>query len=154
MADGGTTPKVHDGWMWDLTVPGNNDHDFYVLPAQATVALTGMAPILVHNCGKNQGIYEFADQSNPGTTYVGKTVNFANRLADHVASGRLSSIEDAVCTHVCGSENDLFVAEHLRMQELVSQGVSLSNEIASPGRSILQARQAAELWEQLPLWEG
>jgi hypothetical protein len=19
--------------MWDLTVPGNNDHDFYVLPA-------------------------------------------------------------------------------------------------------------------------
>jgi hypothetical protein len=29
VADGGTTPKVHDGWMWDLTVPGNNDHDFY-----------------------------------------------------------------------------------------------------------------------------
>jgi hypothetical protein len=21
VADGGTTPKVHDGWMWDLTVP-------------------------------------------------------------------------------------------------------------------------------------
>jgi len=31
VADGGTTPKIHDGWMWDLTVPGNNDHDFYVL---------------------------------------------------------------------------------------------------------------------------
>jgi hypothetical protein len=29
VADGGTTPQVHDGWMWDLTVPGNNDHDFY-----------------------------------------------------------------------------------------------------------------------------
>ena len=24
-------PAVHDGWMWDLTVPGNNDHDFYVV---------------------------------------------------------------------------------------------------------------------------
>jgi hypothetical protein len=28
--------------MWDLTVPGNNDHDFYV---QA-----GSASVLVHNC--------------------------------------------------------------------------------------------------------
>jgi hypothetical protein len=36
VADGGTTPKVHDGWMWDLTVPGNGDHDFYVLSAQAS----------------------------------------------------------------------------------------------------------------------
>jgi hypothetical protein len=27
---GGSVPAVHDGWMWDLTVPGNNDHDFYV----------------------------------------------------------------------------------------------------------------------------
>ena len=41
VADGGTTPKVHDGWMWDLTVPGNNDHDFYVV--------TSNAAILVHN---------------------------------------------------------------------------------------------------------
>ena len=28
---GGSVPAVHDGWMWDLTVPGNNDHDFYVV---------------------------------------------------------------------------------------------------------------------------
>jgi Pretoxin HINT domain len=39
---GGSVPAVHDGWMWDLTVPGNNDHDFYV-----TVATTA---VLVHNC--------------------------------------------------------------------------------------------------------
>jgi hypothetical protein len=38
---GGSVPAVHDGWMWDLTVPGNNDHDFYV-----TVATTA---VLVHN---------------------------------------------------------------------------------------------------------
>jgi hypothetical protein len=42
VAEGGTTPKVHDGWMWDLTVPGNNDHDFYVAVAATNV--------LVHNC--------------------------------------------------------------------------------------------------------
>jgi len=39
---GGTAPKVRDGWMWDLTVPGNDDHDFYVEAATAVV--------LVHNC--------------------------------------------------------------------------------------------------------
>jgi len=27
--------------MWDLTVPGNNDHDFYVI--------NGLAAVLVHN---------------------------------------------------------------------------------------------------------
>jgi hypothetical protein len=41
IADGGTTPKAHDGWMWDLTVPGNNDHDFYVA--------AGRTAVLVHN---------------------------------------------------------------------------------------------------------
>jgi hypothetical protein len=39
---GGTTPKQRDGWMWDLTVPGGGDHDFYI----DTIA----ADILVHNC--------------------------------------------------------------------------------------------------------
>jgi RHS repeat-associated protein len=59
VAVGGTTPKVHDGWMWDLTVPGNNDHDFYILPATNTNRYTrnvvaGNTPVLVHNsdgCG-------------------------------------------------------------------------------------------------------
>ena len=47
VADGGTTPKQHDGWMWDLTVPGNNDHDFYVQP--------GATAVLVHNDNGTQG---------------------------------------------------------------------------------------------------
>ncbi len=45
-ADGGTTPKDHEGWMWDLTVPGNNDHDFYVAAGATTV--------LVHNSDDEQ----------------------------------------------------------------------------------------------------
>jgi hypothetical protein len=53
---GGTTPADHDGWMWDLTVPGNNDHHFYVLPAQQGSQHTyhveaGNTPVLVHNAG-------------------------------------------------------------------------------------------------------
>ena len=40
-AIGGHDPKAATGWMWDLTVPGNNDHDFYIQ--------TATAAILVHN---------------------------------------------------------------------------------------------------------
>jgi hypothetical protein len=46
---GGQVPAQRDGWMWDLTVPGNNDHDFYVV--------AGDTPVLVHNinCGLHGG---------------------------------------------------------------------------------------------------
>jgi hypothetical protein len=48
--------------MWDLTVPGNDDHDFYVFPTTSTrptgqhtyYAEAGTASVLVHNepsCG-------------------------------------------------------------------------------------------------------
>jgi hypothetical protein len=46
---GGWVPRERDGWMWDLTIPGNDDHDFYI----DTVS----ADILIHNasndCGPN-----------------------------------------------------------------------------------------------------
>jgi Novel toxin 21/Pretoxin HINT domain len=38
---GGHSPKDGTGWMWDLSVPGGNDHDFYI-----DVATTA---VLVHN---------------------------------------------------------------------------------------------------------
>jgi RHS repeat-associated protein len=47
VVDGGTTPRVHDGWMWDLTVPGNNDHDFYVQLAGEGAG--SPSAVLVHN---------------------------------------------------------------------------------------------------------
>ncbi|TKT10859.1 RHS repeat-associated core domain-containing protein [Streptomyces galbus] len=145
----GTTVRVtgvrnfhRGGVTYDLTV--GTVHTYYVL--------AGVTPVLVHNCSKNQGIYEFEDQLNPGKTYVGKTKNFKNRLQDHIDSGRLKSREDATCTHVCGTNDDLFVAEHLRMGELRGQGVDLSNDIASPGKKIFEQRQNAEKFEQLELW--
>ena len=33
----------HDGWMWDLTIPGNDDHDFYVA-AYGPVSTTFVLP--------------------------------------------------------------------------------------------------------------
>lgn len=110
--------------------------------------LAGQTPVLVHNCNKNQRVDEFPDQWNPGKTYVGKTLNFKNRLKDHLDSGRLKSLDDVKCTHVCGTEDDVFIAEHLRMEELKRQGVQLGNDLTSPGKKKLQQRgfQQLELW--------
>jgi large repetitive protein len=137
---GGWVPAQRDGWMWDLTVPGNNDHDFYIA--------TTTADILVHNCGKNQGVYQFEDQWNPGKTYVGKSMNLQSRLGYWVSQGRLTSQAAADCLHVCGTEDDVFAAEAQRISDLEEQGVSLSNKIASPGKAIINARN----YVQLPLW--
>jgi Pretoxin HINT domain len=39
---GGGAPVSAAGWMWDLSIPGGGDHDFYVD--------TAIAAVLVHNC--------------------------------------------------------------------------------------------------------
>jgi hypothetical protein len=43
----GYAPADSAGWMWDITVPGNDDHDFYVD--------TTVAAVLVHNCPAGPG---------------------------------------------------------------------------------------------------
>ena len=56
---GGYTPRNTAGWMWDLTVPGNNDHDFYIVTTpisgmsepQPYHRIVGTTAVLVHNCG-------------------------------------------------------------------------------------------------------
>jgi hypothetical protein len=74
---GGSVPAVHDGWMWDLTVPGNDDHDFYVEPAAVlppTRAGPTGVPVLVHNdsCPVFRGTTKGFDGS-AGTQRVGVT---------------------------------------------------------------------------------
>jgi RHS repeat-associated protein len=70
-ADSSTIPANHDGWMWDLTIPGNNDHDFYVLAGGITV--------LVHNAAcrtsVGNGLYQYADGSirNAKGQFAGST---------------------------------------------------------------------------------
>jgi Pretoxin HINT domain len=53
---GGSVPPDSDGWMWDLTIPGNNDHDFYVTSASNKqnnrvpyYGPVGTTFVLVHN---------------------------------------------------------------------------------------------------------
>jgi hypothetical protein len=51
---GGYTPADTSGWMWDLTVPGGGDHDFYID--------TTIATVLVHNCPVSpSGVGNLAD---------------------------------------------------------------------------------------------
>jgi Colicin E5 ribonuclease domain len=109
---GGTTPKQHDGLMWDLTVPGNNDHDFYVAVAATAV--------VVHNCGPDldnlspkivrqmeqrgwtsdqiQDAYDNGEQVNAVNRATGGT---ATRYINPV-SGQSVVIEDATVIHVGG----------------------------------------------------
>jgi hypothetical protein len=80
---GGYTPKHAVGWMWDISVPGGNDHDFYI-----DVATTA---VLVHNCPVpkqrigNYGKSEVPSWvSNQGETpFVGETpAQTATRIMD------------------------------------------------------------------------
>ena len=69
---GGRAPPVTTGWMWDLTVPGNNDHDFYVAPT-GNGSTSGTAPVLVHNCGDEL-------KATPGEARDGTTLEDYARL--------------------------------------------------------------------------
>jgi RHS repeat-associated protein len=84
-ADGGSVPADHDGWMWDLTVPGNNDHDFYVQDSG-----TG---VLVHNCGEGvsgtvsalKGV--FKDAFDPRQLGIGAAGGAAGNYLDAYEDG-------------------------------------------------------------------
>jgi hypothetical protein len=52
---GGWVPAQHDDWTWDLTVPGNNDHDFYILAIDQSV--------LAHNA--NQQVHSIRIEPFP-----------------------------------------------------------------------------------------
>ena len=82
VADGGITPKQYDGWMWDLTIPG--DHDFYI---QATTTA-----ILVHNINpfdcSDEGMLARLPAHSGGET-SGIFVNEGAQLRSRVASADL-----------------------------------------------------------------
>ena len=94
--EGGHVPASHDGQMWDLTIPGNNDHDFYV------IAQAGDVPVLVHNCGVSDTRIISSSQSreqNLASINVrpsGTGFNAIYDPADRPFGARLSEGEDAL----------------------------------------------------------
>jgi RHS repeat-associated protein len=89
-AAGGHAPKTTTGWMWDLTVPGNNDHDFYV------VVQAGDAAVLVHNAscgvGARGGVYTLRDGAG-NVVRTGRSVNLAARAVAHANDPVLGQFE-------------------------------------------------------------
>lgn len=67
----GRAPADTTGWMWDISVPGGNDHDFYIG--------TAVAAVLVHNCG---GTYSLQDDDG-NIVRTGRTSNLEAREAQH-----------------------------------------------------------------------
>jgi tRNA(Arg) A34 adenosine deaminase TadA len=67
----GSVPADHDGWMWDLTVPGNNDHDFYVA--------AGATAVLVHNIDDEQcALFDDGPYRAASTTPVRATLKIGD----------------------------------------------------------------------------
>ena len=84
---GGSVPAAHDGWMWDLTVPGDNDHDFYVAAGAATV--------LVHNdngggCDEQPSLFDDTPYrvEAPDQQYARVTLRSATKQAIQDAAPR------------------------------------------------------------------
>jgi hypothetical protein len=88
-ANGGTTPAHHDGLMWDLTVPGGNDHDFYIRAAATAV--------LVHNTSCRT----FGNQSPSGRMDIPNTsgvykITVARDGDTEIYIGKASDIHDRI----------------------------------------------------------
>ena len=78
---GGRVPTDAVGWMWDISVPGGNDHDFYI-----DVAATAT---LVHNCPKWNGPRD-PDDDEPTfermkSRSLGSSNKAENRYTDYLA---------------------------------------------------------------------
>jgi len=90
---GGSVPAVHGGWMWDLTVPGNNDHDFYVN--------VGATSILVHNqnapgCGPEEFVTNALGDLAGKRVTTGRIFDSAgNTIADELEAGGSSDLTKA-----------------------------------------------------------
>jgi hypothetical protein len=79
---------------------------------------TGVAAVRAHRAEKKvEGIYEFADKSADGATYVGQSGNVEKRLQTHAKAGRHEA-GTAQVTQVEGGRTAREVAEHQRIQEI------------------------------------
>ena len=73
------SPVDHDGWMWDLTVPGNNDYDFYVAAS--------LTAVLVHNIDDEQrGLFD----EGPYRATNAKPVQASLKIGDDSFAGTCS----------------------------------------------------------------
>jgi hypothetical protein len=111
--------------MWDLTVPGNGDHDFYVV--------AGSTPVLVHNTNGKCTIPSAAqnpDQVTYGSTDLSLEVLKArvldNNKGNLYAAARYTDANGDVQTLVTHSDKAGHADEHM-ISELQNLGVSAAD---------------------------
>ena len=99
----GRAPKDTTGWMWDLTVPGGGDHDFYVI--------AGVTSVLVHNCGPSDS----SAQGGTGETRYGP---YSRRAAPQTTeemnlarTGQLTQLQGSINQHGSFRSIDAHVGE-------------------------------------------
>jgi ParB-like nuclease domain len=143
VADGGHIPAQRDGWMWDLTVPGNGDHDFYVLNraensdssiSSAQAAAISAAAVLVHNC----------DTANPqdltptheirGDSSAKRVASMRNQMRDGTFDWGTSPIA------IAKQDDDMYVVDgHHRLAAALLAGldsvsvVDVTDQVANGG---------------------
>lgn len=91
--------RQRDGWMRDLTVPCDNDHDFYVVPDGTgnTSTLDGAAGILVHNVNESCSVAQLKELARQ-----------IRENADHPAAANSRTIgvgQDSAGNLTAGSSN-------------------------------------------------
>jgi hypothetical protein len=97
--------------MWDLTIPGNNDHDFYVLPTGALGlhAYPGGArsyAILVHNSRYKCRV------GDDGSTYWGNGDPGPYERPSGPTAAQRASVQGKACA-TCGKMAPVMVADHI-----------------------------------------
>ena len=124
---GGSTPKVHDGWMWDITVPGNNDHDFYVT--------AGTSDILVHN----QSCTFLSSQSGKDTIAV------IGARGDTLVAGSWDGHEILDLPDYSEPKNEKWIEGVIQKKQAVYLGSEINDVTLSKGQLGGETQYAKEL---------
>jgi RHS repeat-associated protein len=124
---GGTTPKQHDGWMWDLAVPGNNDHDFYVA--------AGTSGILVHN----ETCPSLPSQSGKDATAV------IGKLGDTSVAASWDGHEVLNLSDFSDTQNEKWIEGIIQKRQAVYLSSEINDATLAGLRDGDQSRYAAEI---------
>jgi hypothetical protein len=98
------------------------------LSTSAAIPFVGWGATLGKLENKVEGIYQFTASS--GKTYIGQSSNIAQRVDQHIASGKLARVTPVQTTEVLGGKMTREIAEQLKINEL--GGINNLENIRNP----------------------
>jgi hypothetical protein len=119
--------------MWDLTIPGDNDHDFYLSAAGATV--------LVHNAG-GAGPCAAGQAGEAAAGIVKNTLKIAingrNRIPDELNGSTIGEVKNVIYQHFSAQLKDSLAFAQQRGLTF-NLYVRASTELSGPLRAAIKA---------------